>query len=113
MPNEFHTGGNGDGGGGGVMQIEGVITLYSHSNFFLFLVIPLYSKHVPGVDKEGPVDLGERNFFAVEAFFFFLKTIRQTKRQERKREKNSFIGNFLAALIAATKRAFLRPKFPY
>jgi len=52
----------------------------------LFLVIPLYSKHVPGGDKEGPVDLGERNFFAVEAFF--LKTIRQTKRQERKREKN-------------------------
>jgi hypothetical protein len=34
MPNEFHTGGNEDGGGGGVMQIEGVITLYSHSNFF-------------------------------------------------------------------------------
>ena len=85
MPNEFHTGGNGDGGGGGVMQIEGVITLYSHSNFFLFLVIPLYSKHVPCADKEGPVDLGERNFFAVEAFFFLENHSANKKTRERKK----------------------------
>ena len=52
MPNEFHTGGNGDGGGGGEMQKEGVI-----------ITIPLYSKHVPSADKEGPVDLGREEFF--------------------------------------------------
>jgi hypothetical protein len=56
----------------------------------LFLVIPLYSKHVPGVDKEGPVDLGERNFFAVEAFFFRKPFGKQKDKRERKKKTDSF-----------------------